>query len=356
MQVDPARIALYKKEAPELLQAVTSGEAEHIMRRDPVTDYCVKFDNGLCSIHKARGTNFLGDACHFYPRITRRFGEAHLQSASLSCPEITRLILYGVAPFAPDELSLERLPSTLNNYLPEEITATDAFAVQRAFLEIGDDETITAERMLMRIVSTAHSLHRIAKKDWIGGIKFILRMSESTLPNPEIDFADGYHLMQVLEALIGASKPSVRPRLDATRQSILQALDIKITADNYEVVTQSGDFTTYQKLWERWQESRPQMAPILKRWLQAQITMSSFPFSGFGRDLQERAVTLAIRFATLRLALMSAPSLEQSEVIRIVQSFSRFIDHLADPELSMLAYKELGWTSLARLRGVVLDI
>ena len=98
------------------------------------------------------------------------------------------------------------------------------------------------------------------------------------------------------------------------------------------------------------------MAPILKRWLQAQITMSSFPFSGFGRDLQERAVTLAIRFATLRLALMSAPSLEQSEVIRIVQSFSRFIDHLADPELSMLAYKELGWTSLARLRGVVLDI
>ena len=326
------------------------------MRRDPTTDYCVKFDSGLCSVHKTRGTSFLGDACHFYPRITRRFGDTHIQSASLSCPEITRLTLYGETPFASSQFDIERLPTTLNDYLPEELSAADALTIHRAFLTIAEDETLTAERTVMRIVSAAHSLHRVAKKDWPGATNFLLRMSESALPQPEIDFTDGYHLMQVLEALIGAARPSARPRLDATRQSMLSALDITITANNYEVLSRVGDFTTYQKLWDNWQQHRNTMQPILKRWLQAQLTMSSFPFSGFGRDLPERAITLAIRFATLRLALMSAPSLEEAEIVRIVQSFSRFIDHLADPELSMLAYKELGWTSLARLRGVVLDI
>ena len=356
MQVDPVRLALYEKQAPELLDAVTSGEAEHIMRRDPKTDYCVKFEGGLCNIHKTRGTSFLGDACHFYPRITRRYGDAHVQSASLSCPEIMRLTLYGEAPFAPAQIELERMPTTLQNYLPEEISEHDALTIHRAFLNICNDEQLTAERALMRIVSAAHSLHRVTKKDWPGAIGFFIRMGESTLPAPEIDFADGYHLIQILEALIGASKAASRPRLDATRTAILQALDIEITPNNYEVMSRIGDFTTYEKLWQNWQPNRAKMQPILKRWLQAQLTMAGFPFAGFGRDLPERATILAIRFATLRLALMSAPSLEEPEVIRIAQSFSRFVDHLADPELSMLAYKELNWTSLARLRGVVLDI
>ena len=51
MQLDPVRKKLYEKEAPELMDAVTSGEAELIMKRDPETDYCVKFDDGWCSIH-----------------------------------------------------------------------------------------------------------------------------------------------------------------------------------------------------------------------------------------------------------------------------------------------------------------
>src|SRR5579885_2432723 len=72
MQLDAAMRARYASEAPELLEAVADdGAGGFIMKRDPQTDFCVKFENGLCGIQQKYGTAFLGDACHFYPRSTR---------------------------------------------------------------------------------------------------------------------------------------------------------------------------------------------------------------------------------------------------------------------------------------------
>ena len=98
------------------------------------------------------------------------------------------------------------------------------------------------------------------------------------------------------------------------------------------------------------------MAPVLKRWLQAQLAMSGFPFGGFGDTLPERTLTLAIRFVTVRLGLMTTgmpPAPE--ETLRVVQSLSRFMDHLADPTFSLMAYREAGWEDPARLRALVQD-
>lgn len=353
--MDTVRYALYQKEAPDLLDAVTTGEAEHIMRRDPVTDYCVKFEGGLCGIHKTRGTAFLGDACHFYPRVTRQIGNSYNQTATLSCPEIARLTLYGDTPFTNAVIETDRIPVAVKNYLPEELQTNDVQQIIHNFIKACDDAQASAERVLMRVVSAAFSLHYLSQKDWAGATPFLLKTSEARLPEAEIDFQDGYRLVQILEALIGASKPTARPRLDITRQSILQRLNIQIASNTYEVLSQSGDFNSYADCWKEWQTKRQSFDAILKRWLQAQLSMASFPFAGFGGNLLERAIILAVRFATLRLALMCASNLEQAELLRIVQSLSRFMDHLADPEFSMLAYKEVGWDSLARLRGLIMD-
>src|SRR5579871_6894344 len=72
MQLDNATYERYRARSPELLEAVSGEEGQRIMRRDPKTDFCVKFDGGLCGIQKQHGENFLGDACYFYPRVTRR--------------------------------------------------------------------------------------------------------------------------------------------------------------------------------------------------------------------------------------------------------------------------------------------
>src|SRR6185369_3566751 len=71
MQLGDKTRVMYEEKAPELLSAVAGEPGQYVMRRDPKTDYCVKFTGGLCGIQQQYGEAFLGEACYFYPRMTR---------------------------------------------------------------------------------------------------------------------------------------------------------------------------------------------------------------------------------------------------------------------------------------------
>lgn len=46
---------------------------------------------------------------------------------------------------------------------------------------------------------------------------------------------------------------------------------------------------------------------------------------------------------------------DEATVVRVVQSLSRFLDHLADPTFSRMAYEEAGWFREGRLRALMGD-
>jgi hypothetical protein len=48
--------------------------------------------------------------------------------------------------------------------------------------------------------------------------------------------------------------------------------------------------------------------------------------------------------------------IDDAQVVRIVQSLSRVLDHLADPELSLKIYEEPGWLREPRLRALMGDV
>jgi lysine-N-methylase len=356
MQVDAGMVEKYRREAPELLEAVTSGEAEHIMKRDPQTDYCVKFEGGWCGIHKTRGTAFLGDACHFFPRITRQLGAMPLQTASLSCPEVARLTLLQPAAFTLQEIPDERLPYSLRNYLPEGMTEASALAIHQAFLEKAGDTTESAESILCILHSAAQSLEIIPQSQWPEAVPVYLKMAQSRVPQPETHPADPFNLFFALLGLIGAAKPAGRPRLDAITTSIQKALKIQPPSEaGGSVALGEENLAAWQQMQARWQEQSAHWQPPLKRWIQAQLSAALFPFAGFGGSLSERMVIIAVRFATLKLALMAEENLTETDFIRITQSLARFMDHLADPTLSLQIYTETGWTKPARLRALLGD-
>lgn len=362
MQLDASHKTLYEKEAPELLSAIDSGEVALIMKRDLATDYCVKFDNGLCGIHKQYGDRFLGDACHFYPRITRDIHGTHVMSAALSCPEIVRLICTLENPFALEDSTLERLPMHIKNAAPNELTAEQALAVTHGFLKLVQDEHITAERAMARVITIALSLASVPVAIWPTGVEVGLTTADIRMMPAEPDPMDPYTLVQTLCGLLHASKKTARPRLDATLTIWQQALGIRLDPETYDVLMDANKSTATQLLTERWQQlSQQQLAPILKRWIQAQIAMSLFPFAGFGTTITERVVTLAVRFATLRWALMAhmqedGTLPDEATTFRVIQSLARFMDHLADPTLSMNFYTQAGWTREQRLRALVGDV
>lgn len=356
MQVDEATYQKYCNEAPELADAVTSGEADHIMKRDPETDYCIKFENGWCGVHREKGTEFLGDACHFFPRITRSIGKYTTQTASLSCPEVARLTLLQEHPFALENTEDTRLPYSLKDYQPEELTDDEALETHVKFIESIEDVNVSAERILCRRHSVAESLASLPMKSWPEAVPFYMKTADSRLATPEINHADPFNLFHALVGLVGAAKKTTRKRLDDVLEDMQSMLDVSFD-DKGTLTLSDNSLESYRDAQEQWQCQGEKWQPILKRWIQAQLSISLFPFAGLGETLSDRITIIIVRFATFRLALMAQLSqngeVTEDDIVRISQSLARFMDHLADPSLSMDIYKETGWNKTARAVGML---
>jgi len=360
MQVDKATVARYERDAPELLEAVTSGEAEHIMRRDAETDYCVKFDKGWCGIHASKGTEFLGDACHSFPRVTRQLGpDITVQTASLSCPEVTRLALAANADQSWQQAPIERLPHSLRQYAPEAVEPDQAWQIHQEFLAATQDEAADAPRIVARLHAVCESLALVDQATWPMAVPFYLKTADTRLTQPEAATVDAFHLFHALYGLVNAAPPSSRPRLEAVLETIRQALDVQVEGASATLQQGAESFKQLQAMQEAWRFSQAQWQPFLKRWLYAQLSIALFPFAGLGASLSDRMVIIGVRLATLQLALQAhllvQGTLTEDDALRITQSLARFMDHLADPTLSMQIYTETGWIKRERLWGLLVS-
>ena len=348
MQLDGATFAKYQDEKPELLAvAQIDSDGGCIMKKDPQTGYCVKFSDGKCGIQVEYGEDFLGDACALYPRITRKIGDIVVQTATMSCPEIARLALYGEDPFSFAKGAINRIPHEIKNVLPDEMTPQDALAIHEAFIAATEDENASAEHILARINSVANSLQNIAKKDWLGATPVYLRLADGRLPAPETNINDPFNLLHALCGLVVASRKSTPPRLAQTISDIETALHAKLDWQNVLIQTSDDSVQAYNNL----QKPQKSDSPILKKWLAAQISAAFFPFAGLGETLPEKITIIGVRFFILRLAIMSAP--DKKDIIRIVQSLSRFLDHLGSPAFFLQICAETGWDKEARMRGLL---
>ena len=357
MQLDEATYAKYQQNAPELLDVVTSGEAALIMKRDSCTDYCVKYEKGWCGIHREYGTELLGDACHFFPRITRTLGDITLMSAAASCPEVTRLALYTDTPEHYVDGEIPRLPYSLKDYTQDTLPDAHAFALHRLCMQ---HQAATPERTLMELVHLANTLPRMERATWLEAGRFTLQHATSRLPVPEPHPADMFNLAHAVAGIMWAAPQTARPRLDTTFQEIQSALDITLDPSTGSITLGADSQAAWENLNhcydEYWAE---ELRPLLMRYLRLQCSMMLFPFSGLGVDMPVRAALLGMRFAFTKLALICHISqhdtLEPEGVIRVVQSISRLLDHLADPTLSGMILQETGWHREARLRALIGD-
>lgn len=361
MQVDAATVGRYEKEAPHLLEAVTGSGNECLMKRDALTDHCVKYENGLCGIHKQYGTDFLGDACHFYPRMTRGIGSTRVMTGALSCPEVVRLSLFDEGAFAWQDATSDRLPYTLIDYLPDGLSTEQVFSIHDAFVAKALSKEHSAARNLMHIFCVAESLQNLPVKAWPDAVPFYLEHAESRLPVAVPADSDPFFLLQALCGIIAAAKKGQQERLMQNVRVMEAALHVTIQWDNLAIAHLPDSMHMAKSLEDDWNNTwSARLDDVLRRYLASQIVLALFPFSGFGDTLSNRAAIIAVRFATIRLALMSAcrttgaiPAAEH--ITRIVQPLSRLLDHLAGADFSLSIYKETGWLNCDRLRALVGD-
>jgi hypothetical protein len=354
MQLTAETVAVYKSKAPELMAAVTTGEAEFIMKRDEATDRCVKFESGLCSIHRDYTDAFLGDACHFYPRITRALGGTIITTAVLSCPETARLMLYdeGGLDFTPREEV--RVPYSLRNYLPNGLDEATALSIHQAFLSMALDDAVPAEHALMRIMAVAKGLDLQPVTSWQEAIPLYTMLADGRIPAAQPHPADIYNVVHALSGLVRASG-KCRPPLQTLMDRLTEKLGMTFDANGGVVLSAGASALAVQLIAASKQQSHA-VQPILRRYLAAQISQALFPFSGAGATLSARMTVIGVRFALVKWALATlGEQTSPDHVVPTIQIISRFIDHLADPTLLLAICEETGWSSEARLRALIDD-
>jgi hypothetical protein len=355
MPVDAARRSLYASHAPELLASI---DAEHVMRRDD-TGACVKFEDGLCGIQKKYGAEYVNDSCHFYPRLFYANEESIAMNAALSCPETLRLLFTLPDPLATTPVAVDRLPRIKNNGRVEG-AGTNTITQVQAMIAAAVQEEQPPEQALQRIIHAAFVMDITKPATWVEEVPRAL--AAEMMPPPVSKISDPQKLLYGVGLLLGFSENYRHAALNETLQTMQQSMDCVMDVGARTVTAGADAAVRYQQLRTRFASNAEQaLAPMLRRWLAAQLAMTSFLFGGFsGIGIAQRATILAVRFATIRLALMchvhedgTPPELATS--IRVIGSIARLMDHLADAELSLMMYKDAGWLDEARLHGLILQ-
>lgn len=353
MQVMENTLTKYRHLAPELLPSVVEVQGSPIMKRDPATDCCVKLEQGLCSIHRDYGADMLGDACRFFPRITRSLGELVVMSAALSCPESARLMLLeeeGMALTLQQEIVT---PFLMKNYLPAGMTGEDALAIHQMFMTMVEDATYSVEYHCMRVSAVVRALQMQSVAAWKEALPMYAEMAAGRIPHAEPMAADPFNLLQALYGLVLAShSPQVRLKELITRTANM--LEVRFEPSG-AMVLGADSAATVANLSQRMRAQSEAMQPLFRRYLQAQLQQALFPFAGLGENFVERITIIGVRFATMKLLMASLPlPVEPGEAVQVIQVLSRFMDHLGDATLSLRIYEETGWVREARLRALLM--
>ncbi len=365
MQVDEATLERYRTQAPELLAAVEqskdhANDVDWLMRKDAATGFCVKLQGGLCGIYPKYGSDFLGDACHFYPRMTRKLGSQILMDGVLSCPEMVRQALYQPQTSNRETVSIDRLPVGIKNYLPPDLNEADALAIHQCFIDTAGDTSFSVEEAFVRIASVTRSIGRSGLASWPQAVPFYLKNVGMWIPMSEPNPLDPFNLLHAFAGLVVATRKPITGRLKDTLDEMQKALAVTLDMEKVIINTTDDSASAIEGVRMLWKEvgASVKYDDILRRYLQIQMAETLFPFAGPGKVPVECITIVGARLATIKLALMCAcavhgPDLSQDVVVRIIQSISRVLDHLASADFSLQIYAETGWTQEGRMRALL---
>ncbi len=313
MQVDDATAAAFHGTDLEALITVEDGRT--VMRRDPTTNICSALRDGLCSIHATYGPEALADTCYVYPAVVRQIGEEHIVSATLSCPETARLFLSADDATDLDTRPYSRIPSPLTRHRDD----TGGVALHRLFIDSVTSD-IPPAASVARIFLVCSILTAQPRGMWRQLASIALSQPPPPL-GPAVD-ADIYRLVHIMFGLIHAGGGmALHPRMETVIEQIEKTIGIHVNRATLDLSV--PDVTQWSRLRARTADNDL----LLRRFLRAYLSMTTFPIAGPGETPLDKARVLAYRFVLTRVALRAFDSPDFDTTVMIVQEISRALDH-----------------------------
>ncbi len=321
---------LYRRSYPELLTLIVKDDSGFQMSRPG--GQCGALQGGRCQIHAQQGEQVLTDTCANYPRMYRRINGSLVKSATMSCPEIARLGLFGDDPYLIEESQQDDFHLYgASNQAFAGVDASQWRSVVDFLLQMALSTELSTGQVLLHLYWIATRLDASPYASWAQELPFQAAGYEQPIASSEPIIVDP--LLIVLMNVLNAS--GVPPAL---RQRILGASVIEPgeTPEQARWVLKPA----YRDLYR--EKAHAALDPVLKRFIAAEMTRTGFPFISstsagldYGVNLTEWASTLAIRTLTLRHLLLAHCDVDtrqvpdQQQVVDLVYRFCRAASHNA---------------------------
>jgi hypothetical protein len=332
MQIDDKTISKYLNH-PDLANIVNI--EEKILKRAN-DDYCFKASAGLCLVHEKYGEDYLGDACYFYPRIIRKIQDQYIVSASMSCPEITRLILFEENIFDLSKDYLPRIPQQIKSY--DDLSAEHVSYIQKKIINMIMDKEKNAEQVMLQLLSMSRSFQFTNKQTWFEAIDFIVD-NNINIDARNTDDSNPYKLLHSLILIARNVKGhDGNILLKNIIDKMQTTLNCKFDENNLDIICYDEEHHSYNNSLQQYQNNKDYYDKILKRYLAAQILVSFFPFSNNPYEVMK---IIAVKFATIRLTYICY--LDMEKIVEITHVLSRLFDHLANNQFAIAIYNNYGW-------------
>ncbi|WLG48080.1 flagellin lysine-N-methylase [Pseudomonas sp. FP1742] len=348
---------LYSRTYPELLNLIVKDDSGYQMSR--AGGQCGALQGGRCQIHAQQGEQVLTDTCANYPRMYRRINDSLVKSATMSCPEIARLGLFGDDPYRIEE-SLQddfHLYGTSHQAFAG-MDASQWHAVVDFLLQMALSTDLSTGQVLLRLHWIAARLEALPHAFWAEKLALQAAGYEPPIVSSEPITADP--LLIVLMNILNAQ--GVPPAL---RQHILGASAIEPgeTPEQAQWLLKPA----YRDLYR--EKVHATLDPILKRFIAAEMTRTGFPFISstsagldYGVSLTEWAITLAIRTLTLRYLLLAhcdaqtQQALDPQKTVDLVYRFCRAASHNAVTAAERTLRNAIGEKGAAYLYALIAQL
>ncbi len=244
----------------------------------------------LCEIHARLGESMLSNVCQLFPRIINRINGQYELSATPSCPEVARKLLFSEDALLVQEIQHKKKPMIITYDHDEKLhkgLLGKVLEVREEVLKRLGDHSMTLEESIHAIGLYLADL--IAYK---GGVPFHLN-------NPEMHI----HANALIDLLKSDSG------IKGTRyETMLKDWDGPIRSQGYEAYFNEKPF-------------------VLRNYLMNEVYQNLFPFTD-AQNIMHSYFYLLARLIMMRRQLMgSKTDLTDALVCDYISSFSKAVDH-----------------------------
>jgi lysine-N-methylase len=357
--VDQETYEIYEKNAPELIDFIEKDDEGCYMKKDPSgSGNCIKLENGLCGIHGQYGADYLSKTCFNYPRLVKKTGETLMVGAELSCPEITKLCLFEDGAFNIDDGHLERIYSYYD-YLPEGENLEKFLSINKKFINYTEQENLSAEHIMFGIVKICEKLEKIDQGLWPAHINELYKQANKNKTVPVYDVEHPFKLLEIVLTMLNKASKTRRKRLEQALDMIITTLKVEIDHENVKVIPSTESLSIYNNLYSKWKShlnNKP--SQVLKRYLQAELALSLFPYGGQGGLPYEKALFLSFKFMFIRLALIchiegEVFPFDEDTTVKIVQGVLRYLSHTQEIKLPLTLFNDFGWLEEGKFKAII---